>query len=1471
MPATLPLRASAAIAAPAPTLTDKPPLASDFPLVGIGASAGGLEALTKLVTALPVDAGMAYLIVQHLDPGHKSLMGPLLAEHTKMPIAEAIDGALIRPDHLYVIPAGDYLAVEGGALRLSVPSEPHGARLPINFLFESMAADGGARSVAIILSGTGSDGSQAISAIHQAGGFILAQDAGEADFDGMPQAAIATGLVDAVLDVADMPAAIVAHFEHGGAQAEPTAETGEPELSAEKILPRIIDLLRQRTTHDFALYKHGTLRRRIEHRMAMATVPVQGMARYLAILADDPGEVELLAKDLLINVTNFFRDPPVFDLLATKTIPDIVAKHPDGQPLRIWVAGCSTGEEAYSLGILFLEAIAAGKRAIKLCVFASDVDADAVAVARAGRYPASIANDISAARLKAHFAHDDQGYHVLPELRGVVVFTVQDVLADPPFSKLDLVSCRNLMIYLGAEAQARLIALFHFALNDGGILVLGNAETIGQATGQFKVLAKAERVFRKTGKSRPGALRFPVGGGALMQTASGDDSEPGSSRQPALAEFCRRAISEHYAPAVVLINRANECLYSAGPTQRYLRVAPGYPTHDLLAMATPGLRTRLRHAIDKVSPAVSHVVVQGGRIKIDGHSIPFVIDLRSIRYDGNDVVLIGFVDTPVPKAGHGRVSASTMTSEISELEHELEAVRADLRAAIQDLEISGEEHRAVNEATLSVNEEFQTTNEELLTSKEELQSLNEELTALNGQLQETLERQRTTSDDLQNVLYSTDVATLFLDSDLKIRFFTPSTRALFNLIPGDIGRPLSDLVALAADPRLTEDAHAVLEGHASVEREITAPASRWFVRRVQPYRAHDDAIEGVVITFVDITERKAVRSALESGKREAERANLAKTRFLAAASHDLRQPLQSLALLQGLLARVVSGDRAQSLITRLDQTLGTMSTMLNTMLDINQIEAGVIVPQPVDFVVGDLLARAKAEFVDQAQAQKLSLRIVPCSHLVHSDPALIKQMLRNLIANALKYTRQGKVLVGCRQQQGKLRIEVWDSGIGIPEAELQAIFDEYHQIDNAARERSRGLGLGLSIVQRLGLLLGHPVTVRSRVSKGSVFAIEIALPVDPQQSKKRVGPAHLAPLVVTAPRLAGRILVVENDQDVLALLGETLAMAGHQVQSAADGATALALIAKPNAMPDLVVSDLNLSGDLDGLALAKLIKSQLGQIPIIILTGDISTETLRDVALQGCVQINKPISRDGLLDVIQRLLADRPSPEVPQPPAASSPNADPNAAGALIYLVDDDNAVRATIKQLLEADGRRVADFADCESFLAAYVPAHAACLLIDAYLPGIKGIDLLHRLKQSGDALPAIMITGSSDVPLVVQAMKAGAVDFIEKPVIAAALLTSIDRALELGRDGAKFAAWHDDAVRQIDALTARQREVMTMVLAGHPSKNIAADLNISQRTVENHRAAIMKKTGARSLPALARLVLAAGPDAHIDPTDIV
>jgi len=1424
--------------------------AGSFPIVAIGASAGGLEACGKLLDVLPPTSGMAFVLIQHLDPTHDSMLVELLSRHTEMPVRQAADGMAVQPDHLYVIPPGTYLSIRADTLLLSQPNARHGAWLPFDYLLNSLAADAGPRTACVVLSGTGGDGSLGLQSVHNAKGLVIAQALAEAAFNGMPSSAVETGMVDHVLAIADMPRALA---QFASSRATATEGDIESDQRAGDWLTAIIELLLAQTPHDFRLYKKGTLRRRIERRMGMAGIKATRLDLYHAMLTADAAERDLLAKDLLINVTSFFRDPKVFAALAAETIPALLHDHVTDRPIRIWVPGCSTGEEAYSLAILFQEQLTAATRHIKLTIFASDIDTDAIVAAREGLYPATITADVSPERLARFFIKEDLGYRVIPELRASVIFTPHDVLTDPPFSRLDMVSCRNLLIYLRPEAQAKVISLFHFALRGGGLLLLGGSETIGNADGRFEILSKTARLYRQIGRDRQQDYGFVAATGGTGRVIAGVGRGQQPVRQAALAELCHRLILEEYAPAAVLINDKNECLFSLGPTDRYLRIAPGQPTFDLPAMARQETRTKLRSAIQQATQRGTRVEVTGGRTTHLGTLLAFRIVVQPVVSDNERLLLICFVDEPVRPPVAAGLPSEQEQSRVAELE--LETTHAELQGAIHNLEIAHQEQKGIAEETMSANEEFQSTNEELMTSKEELQSLNEELTALNSQLQETLERQRTTANDLQNVLYSTDVATLFLDSALSIRLFTPAVRRVFNVISGDIGRPLADLRPVVADPALLGDARTVLRTQTAIECEIEGAGDVWFSRRIMPYRTADTGTEGVVITFADITERKRVTLALEVAKRQAEQATRAKTRFLAAASHDLRQPLQTLTLLQGLLAKAVQGDVGRKLVARLDTTLGTMSNMLNALLDVNQIEAGIVTPEITTFPIEDLLRRLHSEFLYQAQAKGLELRAVHCSLMVTTDAALLEQMVRNLLSNALKYTKRGKVLLGCRRRGDKALIEVWDTGSGIPSGSLQTIFEEYRQLDTDLSSRQGGLGLGLSIVRHLGHLLDHPVTVRSRPGRGSVFAIAVNATSGTGATPYDVPPLESARPGAVEPR--ARILLVEDDADLRDLLEISLIDQRHAVMQAADSAAALELINDSQAPPDLILADFNLPGGMNGLLLtAELRRRFKREIPAIILTGDISADTLRDVAGASCTRLTKPVRLSDLTDTIRLLLALPPA--VVSNGAVQRPAPGAGAPG-MIYLVDDDRQICVDIRDVFQADGIVVQAYPSAEAFLNAYRPGHAACLLVDAHLPGMSGLDLLRRMQAKADPLPSIMITGHGDLPLAVLAMRAGALDFIVKPVGYNELRIAVNQALDRARDADKQLAWRTDATKHLAGLTPRQHEIMHLVLAGQPSKNIAADLGISQRTVENHRAAIMHKTGATSLPALARLALAA------------
>jgi two-component system CheB/CheR fusion protein len=1114
--------------------------------------------------------------------------------------------------------------------------------------------------------------------------------------------------------------------------------------------------------------------------------------------------------------------------------------------------------------------------------------------------------------------------------------------------------------------------------------MLGSSETVGSLDDRFEPISKTQRIYRQIGHSRPGEVDFPIGPGGGARTLWPGQTRPATARGFSARDLTQQLLLDSYAPASVLINRQHECLYFSGPTDRYLRVAAGEPSRDLFAIAREGLRDKLRAAIRQASREHARTIATGAQASYAGSDVAVRIEVHPVQSEGEELLLVSFFDEPEREPRPGRPAEPTDgLSRIAELEQELDATRKELQSAIHELEVANEEQKAFNQEAMSANEEFQSTNEELMTSREELQSLNEELTALNSQLQETLERQRSTSNDLQNILDSSGVATLFLDSELNIRFFTPAAKSLFRVIATDIGRPLADLARRINDNRLLADAGMVLAGEVPPNREVEADNGAWYTRRILPYRTQDARVAGVVITFADIserktaeqaieaarsysdsiintirqplvvlddelnvisasrsfystfsvepeqtvgrqldvvddgrldiaatrgfldrlrlgerviqdheidvelpsqgmrsllvstleirdeplttrkillaiediTERKHVAEALEAAKRQAEQANLGKSRFLAAASHDLRQPLQTISLLHEMLARKLKDDATLGLVGRLDETVSTMSSMLDTLLDINQLEAGIVRREMVGFPINAVLAHLRTQFTFHAAARHLGWRVVPSSLSVHSDPHLLEQMIRNLLSNAVKYTNKGKILLGCRRRGDKVRIEVWDTGIGIPEEELEAIFGDFHQLDNPARERSKGLGLGLAIVERLADLLGHAVDVRSRPGKGSVFAVEVPLGQDASQLRPRPDRSE----VKESAHRSGAILVVEDDPSVRDMLGLLLEAEGYRTTTAEDGRTALQLAARGAIRPDLVIADHNLPQGLNGLQVVAGLRETLGhEIPAVILTGDISTDTLREIAEGGHLHLNKPVKAKELMSLIRRCLAEPRRLANVRRPAEVAGN---RPQAQTMFVIDDDSAVREAMRDLLEEDGRTVEIYTSSEAFLAAYRPGRVGCLLVDARMPGISGLDLLQRLKNKGTRLPAIMITGQGDVPMAVEAMKAGAADFIEKPIRRDELFASIDRALEQTRDSAKVSVSREAAATRLSGLSARQRQIMELVLAGHPSKNIAADLGISQRTVENHRAAVMKKTGSHSLSALIRLALAADP----------
>ncbi|MGD0307923.1 MAG: chemotaxis protein CheB [Acidobacteriota bacterium] len=838
---------------------------ASFPIVGLGASAGGLAAIEAFFAAMPTDKeiGMAFVVVQHLDPNHKSILMDLIMRYTKMQVFKVEDGMEVQPNCTYVIPPNRDMAFINGKLHLLEPSAPRGLRLPIDYFFRSLAQDQHERAICIVLSGTGTDGTLGLKAIKGEGGMAMVQAPESAAYDGMPRSAIATGLVDFVMPPDSMPKQLIVYVQHAfGRRPKPIIL---PTPNDDDILQKVFILLRAQTGHDFSLYKRNTIHRRIERRLALAQM--DRLEDYVRYLRQTPLEVETLFRDLLIGVTNFFRDPPAFESLQEHVIRRLF-DGTSGGSVRIWVPGCSSGEEAYSLAILIREYLDELKQSFQVQVFATDIDAKAIEKARAGVYPNSIAADVSPKRLARFFVQDQGGnsYHVSKSIRDLVVFAEQDALKDPPFSRLDLISCRNLLIYLGGEAQKKILPLFHYALNQDRYLFLGNSETIGEFMDLFAGVDRRWKIYQRKGVVTLRAAIAPYMP-PLAAEGAGAPVHPGGAR-----DLAEQVLLEAYAPASVLINAEFDVLYIHGRTGKYLEPAAGDASLNLLHMAREGLRMELTAAARKALTQQAPVRYEGLQVKSNGDTSVVNLIVQPVTKPKAACGLLMVIFEDVTPADRPAVNAavepfSEQEQRLLTLERELRTKGEYLQAIIEELETTNEELKSTNEELQSSNEELQSTNEELETSKEELQSVNEELVTVNTELQKKIEELSRANNDMNNLMASTNIGTLFLDHQLRIQRFTPATARVINLIQTDIGRPVSDIVSrFKGYDRLVPDAREVLDTLIPMEAEVQTQEGQWYQMRIQPYRTLENVIEGAVLTFVEITEQKELQTALRENE-----------------------------------------------------------------------------------------------------------------------------------------------------------------------------------------------------------------------------------------------------------------------------------------------------------------------------------------------------------------------------------------------------------------------------------------------------------------------------------------------------------------------------------------------------------------------------------------------------------------------------
>jgi len=833
-----------------------------FPIVGIGASAGGLEALRELFLATPPDIGAGYVIVQHLDPTHDSLMADLLTKYTAMRVVQVEDGMAVTPNVVHIIPPNTSLTIADGVLKLDRPVERRGMRMPIDLFLISLAEDQEEAAIGIVLSGTGSDGTYGIRAVKAHGGLVMVQEPSSARYDGMPRNAIATGDADYVLKPEEIPH-VIRHYVELLRNPDLRAPL---EKSDKDHLLGITALLLAREGYDFGCYKRGTLERRIVRRMGLKHI--ERLSGYHQLLRGDAEELKALSRDLLIGVTSFFREPEAWEILSRDVLTPLLQRHSAGDSVRVWVPGCATGEEAYSLAMLLVEAAERTGAQVSPQIFATDIAKDALDTARTGRYPESIEAGVSKARLRRFFSKDGDGYRVKSNLRESVIFAPQNLISDPPFSNLDLISCRNLLIYIEPPYQDRVLSLFHFALADGGYLMLGHSEAIGGNQALFRPLSNKWRIFRRVDSARPRTMDILFGKGGSSHRLRAPAQLPRHDSN--FGQLTQKLLLNLFAPAAVLIDDSQLIQYFYGSVSDYLGLGTGEPTTQLLSLAGEGLRPKLRSVLHQASTGRRPVQMSGARVRRGKEWSQVRIAAYPLEESSapKGMLLITFQDEEL--GPEQQRMPRTLTDDedpvVKQLEAELGNARQELRTTIEQMETANEELQASNEEVMSMNEELQSSNEELETSKEELQSLNEELTTLNSQLEEKLRELEKANNDLQNLLVNTNIATIFIDRSFRIRRYTPSATALLNLIASDIGRELTDIAWRFSDESLLADAAKILQGQVIPESEVWAENGCWYTRRVMPYQTEHGAVEGVVITFVDITERREMEQRLRESE-----------------------------------------------------------------------------------------------------------------------------------------------------------------------------------------------------------------------------------------------------------------------------------------------------------------------------------------------------------------------------------------------------------------------------------------------------------------------------------------------------------------------------------------------------------------------------------------------------------------------------
>jgi two-component system CheB/CheR fusion protein len=1437
-------------------------------VVAIGASAGGLDALRELFEALSGSVGMAFVVVEHADGGSTSLLPSVLRQFTSIQVTEITEGQALAPDQIFVAPTNSLVELDRLTFHVRPAAGPEPRRAPIDRFFRSLAAAFGTRSVGVILSGSGSDGMVGVQQIAHEGGMTLAQRPDHARHDGMPGSAIATGVVDHVLTPGEMAGELLAYAGH---LREIVAEEGALQgyETVLETLPEICDLLQKTSEHNFKHYKTSTLVRRIKRRMQV--LRIEGVQAYVDRLRRDGEELTQLFRELLVGVTAFFRDPAAFDVLAAEVIAPLLSQR-RSESLRIWVPGCATGEEAYSLAIVVLEALTGVSDPPSVQIFATDIDERALSVARQSVYPASIAEDLTSARLERFFVKKGKRYQLIKEVRELCMFSHHNLIADPPFSRQDLISCRNLLIYFGPHLQQKVIPLFHYALRPNGYLFLGPSESISTHKELFVPVNAKFRISQR----KPTA----ISSSAVLSTPGSQRGAPrlhaiDATAQPDLYQLMQRMLLDEFAPKALIVTEEGQILSASGAMDQYLSVTEGTFQNNVIRLARPGLRVGLRAALGEAIKLRRKVVHDKVSVQVDAGIQRVRVTAQPMPRVGQEVelFLVVFEDLGAisPREEGGAATASAEAdSLIEQLEEELSTTRDDLEKTIQDFEAANEELKSSNEELLSMNEELQSANEELETSKEEVQATNEALARAHA--------------NLSNLLTSTTIATIFLDESLNIQSFTPAVANLYNVMPSDVGRPLAHITHRCAHMPPLPSPEELRRSEAQQEDEVLTNDGGCYLRRAHPYQTHEGKAEGLVVTFLDVTQLKQAREqtyqherqlqlitdalpvlisyvdtaqryvfnnlayerwfgiprdslrgrqvlevigegayrtaspniaralageavgyegelpfrdgrriiraeyvpdrdeeglvrgyvslkydvteerrmgqSLAEAKLAAEQANLAKSDFLANMSHEIRTPLTSILGYGELLQTHTTDPDNLACIDAIRRNGKHLIEIINDILDLSKIEAGMLRTELVRLAPGGVLRDVVDGLRVRAAEKGLTLDVShegPLPATIESDPTRLRQILLNLLSNAIKFTEQGGVQVSARllEKERLLQVAVRDTGIGISAERQASLFAPFTQADSSINRRYGGTGLGLAISRRLVELLGGSISVDSAEGRGSTFTFSVGTgPLEEVPLQEEAVPAPEVALPPVSRLDDRRILIVDDRRDMRYLIQTYVEEAGAIAASASDGAAAVEHVRamqQEGRSFDAIVLDMQMPV-MDGFRAAPALRAAGYSGMIIALTANAMKGDEERCLQVGCDEyLSKPVDRLRLLYLLARgkpgVAAHEPAAPASGPASSPAPRAVAPAYRRRVLLVDDNPDATELLSMLLAGHELEVATAKSGAEAVERARATRPEVVVLDLGLPDMDGYAVLEHLQAIEDLRGArfIALSGRS------------------------------------------------------------------------------------------------------------------------------